>query len=600
MHFNTKFLGRIDEVIENLQRASILARPDFRPIDYTYLDNGAPWTIFALHARENLMLIDDNILSDKSINGNIIHEIENKLNFSITILENCTDHLLNNVNLMTNRISYDEFSEVSLNEYANVLSYDEVISVIENLGEIVLKSDILPKGNTQRQFKSYVNLKSKNTGLKHGEIEINSENIVASIPGFTNFFSPIIGIWLIIKAIITLIIKAFKKLLEKFKRIFKKLDQISDDISECLESFNRALNPPGPTTKPDPPPAPPPVVAPAPVPVPVPVPVPSPAPIPLLMKTYIPPHVPIGVTTPDRNWIITRRKQTKPRRIIMITGYWPPTNKMLEGLESVNNWEGRDFDIRSFYPIFLHDFPKLFGSIPDIFGPGNAGLHDFMVDYQKTAESFWSKVKIHKPIAIICTGATWMNPHKKRLRQQTVPYIWFLETRQRNLSKFFRKNKESWNSDFIPAQYDEHGKKIELKKEDFEKLFPTPGGHPDDKSPFREMGLTDIKNQPPDNTVSVDSERLSTLPMKEIATAINKKFSQNYATVEENEWTYPGSFLCEYIGYLACWYRDTHLISEKPCRMAGFVHVMSTLPHSKANEILKEQLRAVINKLKNP
>ena len=71
-------------------------------------------------------------------------------------------------------------------------------------------------------------------------------------------------------------------------------------------------------------------------------------------------------------------------------------------------------------------------------------------------------------------------------------------------------------------------------------------------------------------------------------------------TVEENEWTYPGSFLCEYIGYLACWYRDTHLISEKPCRMAGFVHVMSTLPHSKANEILKEQLRAVINKLKNP
>jgi len=87
-------------------------------------------------------------------------------------------------------------------------------------------------------------------------------------------------------------------------------------------------------------------------------------------------------------------------KTIMITGYWPPTNDMIRpfsqnaiqnpGGWKGGNWEGRGYNIVSYFP----EFPGGVGTNPK-------GEGDFRVDYQHASDDFWRITGQIKPVAII-------------------------------------------------------------------------------------------------------------------------------------------------------------------------------------------------------
>jgi len=114
---------------------------------------------------------------------------------------------------------------------------------------------------------------------------------------------------------------------------------------------------------------------------------------------------------------------------IMLTGYWPPSNEMLRPFSpnaSQNpsgwigqNWEGRGYDIYSYFPEFTSPPPG-----------DNIGHGDFEVDYQDTSEDFWRITNEIHPLAIITFG------------RGSTGYNWEIESRCRNLDSM------SWLPDY--------------------------------------------------------------------------------------------------------------------------------------------------------
>lgn len=82
---------------------------------------------------------------------------------------------------------------------------------------------------------------------------------------------------------------------------------------------------------------------------------------------------------------------------ILLTGYWPPTNEILRQFSTNpsqnpggwvgGNWEGRGYNVYSFFP----EFPSGLGR----------GVGDFEVDYQDTSADWWRITEAVKPVAII-------------------------------------------------------------------------------------------------------------------------------------------------------------------------------------------------------
>lgn len=104
-------------------------------------------------------------------------------------------------------------------------------------------------------------------------------------------------------------------------------------------------------------------------------------------------------------------------RNIMLTGYWPPTNEMVRRFSTDpvqnpggwlgGNWEGRGYDVYSFFPEF-----------PDGVGQGEG---DFEVDYQDTSADWERIVSEVRPAAIITfsrggRGSNWEIESHHRLR----------------------------------------------------------------------------------------------------------------------------------------------------------------------------------------
>lgn len=98
-------------------------------------------------------------------------------------------------------------------------------------------------------------------------------------------------------------------------------------------------------------------------------------------------------------------------RNILITGYWPPTNEMLRPFSQNSaqnpggwqglNWEGRGYNIYSYFP----EFPGGVNVNP-------RGTGDFQVDYQAASADFWRITGELKPCAIITfsrgsPGSSW-------------------------------------------------------------------------------------------------------------------------------------------------------------------------------------------------
>lgn len=115
-------------------------------------------------------------------------------------------------------------------------------------------------------------------------------------------------------------------------------------------------------------------------------------------------------------------------RNIMITGYWPETNNMVRPFSSNpaqnpggwigEDWEGRGYNIHSFFPEF-----------PGVTGPNwGKGVGDFEVDYQDTVGDWHRITDELKPVAIITfsrgnPGSSWEieTQHKRRDRSRWAP-----------------------------------------------------------------------------------------------------------------------------------------------------------------------------------
>jgi pyrrolidone-carboxylate peptidase len=160
----------------------------------------------------------------------------------------------------------------------------------------------------------------------------------------------------------------------------------------------------------------------------------------------------------------------------------------------------------------------------------------FEVDYQDTWDDFWNITNQIHPFAIVSFGAG-SGP-------------WEIEYNARNLDSWVRDEE---------APY-----------------LPTPN--------------------PPDDTQPVGFVRHSTLPVQQIALAVNAQ-----TTIEAwVDWSgNPGAYLCEYAAYLGMWYQDTHNSTNdpNPCPVAGFIHVNSEVDVGEAIKATKITLRETIKYL---
>ncbi len=204
---------------------------------------------------------------------------------------------------------------------------------------------------------------------------------------------------------------------------------------------------------------------------------------------------------------------------IMVVGYWPPTNEMLRRFSpsATQNPDGWIGENWEGRGFNIYSF------VPEVPHGLGEGEGDFRVDYQHTSTDFWYYTGQVQPVAIITFGRALVDNH------------WTIEIHHRN------RGLNAWTNDYeSPFQ-------------------PTPS--------------------PPDNSVPVNTWRYSSLNMTEIRNAVAAAGLN--VTPIVNTAGDAGNFLCEYIGYHACWYHDLHTPPTEPLNVAaGHIHVGSlvTLP----------------------
>ncbi len=243
---------------------------------------------------------------------------------------------------------------------------------------------------------------------------------------------------------------------------------------------------------------------------------------------------------PPANMIRRADLRAGERPIIMLTGYWPPTNDMIRQFsdDPIQNptgwvgldWEGRGYDIYAYFPEF-----------PDGGGLGGfgKGVGDLEVDYQDTSNDFWPLANNLTPLAVI-TFSRGNNDMS-----------WEVEMNQHN--------KDNWIGDYLPP------------------INPTPN--------------------PPDDSVPADFLRLSSLPLQDIVDAVAML---PFNIVPFICFTGDGGgFLSEFIAYHGVWYRSLHDQPSDPawCAAAGHIHVGGQIPTNRARVAAETSIRAVIDTL---
>jgi len=230
-----------------------------------------------------------------------------------------------------------------------------------------------------------------------------------------------------------------------------------------------------------------------------------------------------------------KKNNLREEPIILLTGYWPPTNEMIRHFsQSTNlnpigweggNWEGRGYDIISYFPEF---------SDPNCSSCGQ-GFGELEVDYQDTSEDFWPIFQEHNPIAAITFSRGYMDQS------------WELE--------YNAYNRTNWYNDFTsPFQ-------------------PTPN--------------------PPDSNEVAFFLRNSNLPMEEIVEAIDNLNIGLTPYIDING--DPGHYVSEFMAYHGVWYRDLNQFGDDNCISSGHIHVGGYLDWDDAKMATEESIRVLIN-----
>lgn len=238
----------------------------------------------------------------------------------------------------------------------------------------------------------------------------------------------------------------------------------------------------------------------------------------------------------DTNYKITN---TRERPVLMVTGYWPPTNEMIRhfsqnpqlnpnGWEG-ENWRGLGFDVVSFFPEF---------NPPDCNNCGQ-GYGDLEVDYQDTSEDFWRIIEEVKPTGII-TFSKGFNNNSWELENNV--YNWV-----------------NWYADYTSP------------------LYPTPS--------------------PPDDSYDDNGNRGTALPITLIEEALDNSDIPVNCYVDQNGDA--GRFLSEFMGYHGMWYHQLSLDTDTPCLLGGHIHVGGQLSVRVATDAAELTIETVIEYLDN-
>ena len=236
--------------------------------------------------------------------------------------------------------------------------------------------------------------------------------------------------------------------------------------------------------------------------------------------------------------IFYRQNNFREQPVILLTGYWPPTNEMIRHFsqnEALNqngwqgdNWENRGYDIISYFPEF---------SDPDCLSCGQ-GFGDIEVDYQDTSDDFWPITAQHNPIGLITFSRGYMDQS------------WELE--------YNAYNRTNWVNDFTSP------------------FLPTPN--------------------PPDSNEDAFYLRNSNLPMNEIVNAISAlNIGLNpYIDVTGD----PGHYVSEFMAYHGTWYRDLNQFNNtQSCIAGGHIHVGGYIDVNIAKIATEESIRTLLNYL---
>lgn len=231
--------------------------------------------------------------------------------------------------------------------------------------------------------------------------------------------------------------------------------------------------------------------------------------------------------------------QAFANRVVLLTGYWPPTNEMLRDFSAdpkVNpkgwkgkNWKNSGYDIYAFFPEFVDSKDRV-------------GTGPFPVDFASTFNDFMRITAEKKPAMILSFG-NGVGP-------------WEVETH------FPAHYQNMFQSEKIPSF---------LKQEI---LFPIP------------------------QSLKSDQTYPARLPFEAILHSVNSSTNPHLkARIDTNDDA--GDFLCGFIGYLGGWYFDQMKEAPLDQRMYGngFIHVSGNLEEAKVS--LEKTLDAVLPTLPN-
>ena len=232
-------------------------------------------------------------------------------------------------------------------------------------------------------------------------------------------------------------------------------------------------------------------------------------------------------------------RYNRERPILMVTGYWPPTNEMIRHFSQNpelnpdawqgDNWRDLGFDVVSFFPEF---------DPPDCNNCGQ-GYGDLEVDYQDTSEDFWRIIDDVKPVGIITFSRGFNNNS------------WELESNVYNWV--------TWVADYTQP------------------YFPTPS--------------------PPDDSVPNNHNRGTALPITLIEEALDNSDIDVNCYIDQNGNS--GQFLSEFMGYHGMWHHQSSMDTENPCVLGGHIHVGGQLSVRTATDAAELTIETVIEYLDN-
>ena len=248
-----------------------------------------------------------------------------------------------------------------------------------------------------------------------------------------------------------------------------------------------------------------------------------------------------------------------PPRLILLFGYWPPTDVGIETRPGILwGWRRRvtyrGYDVLAISARFLE---ASFG------GDWGKGEGELTVSYPETSHAFWRIVQAQAPIAIMSFS------------RGQAGNAWLLEAAARNLRR------TAWVEDPDGNQ-------------------PRAGGSASDVSPY--ANTRPKRGSPPDPTRDAGRKRDSNLPMAAIQGAVNHHFGDGRLVASINDTGDVGSFVSEYMAYHVAWYRDhtMDLAVDRRCLVAGHTHVGIDVDTGDGAKAVALQLDELINVLPAP